>query len=77
MNAYRRSSEPRYTIVISKNGKELGTLRDRETSQARSSFGGAVARYKNSADSHRVEFYDGPDLIDAWSSEEGYQAVSA
>lgn len=43
MNAYR-PSEPRYTIVISKNGKELGTLRDRETIQVRSSFGGAVAR---------------------------------
>ncbi|MFZ3179397.1 MAG: hypothetical protein WA156_04135 [Methylocystis silviterrae] len=76
MNAYRRS-EPRYTIVISKNGKELGTLRDRETIQARSSFGGAVARYKNSGDNHRIEFYDGPDLIEAWSSEEGYTAVSA
>ncbi|MFO1124817.1 MAG: hypothetical protein U1E25_05730 [Methylocystis sp.] len=76
MNAYR-SSEPRYTIVISKNGKELGTLRDRGTSQARSSFGGAVARYKNSTDSHRVEFYDGPDLIEVWSSEEGYKPLSA
>jgi hypothetical protein len=76
MNAYR-SSEPRYAIVISKNGKELGTLRDRETNQARSSFGGAVARYKNSAESHRIEFYDGPDLIEAWSSEEGYKALSA
>ncbi|MFA6205258.1 MAG: hypothetical protein WC689_03530 [Methylocystis sp.] len=76
MNAYR-PCEPRYTIVISKNGKELGTLRNRETIQARSSFGGAVARYKNSGDNHRIEFYDGPDLIEAWSSEQGYTAASA
>ncbi len=76
MNVYR-SSEPRYTIVISKNGKELGTLRDRETSQARSSFGGAVARYKKSAEGYRIEFYDGPALIESWSSEEGYKALSA
>jgi hypothetical protein len=54
--------------VISKNGKEFGTLRNRETIQARSSFGGAVAQ---------IEFYDGPDLIEAWSSEEGYTAASA
>jgi hypothetical protein len=53
--------------VISKNGKELGTLRARETIQARNSFGGAVARYKNSGDNHRIEFYDGPDLIEAWT----------
>ncbi|ULO23142.1 hypothetical protein, partial [Methylocystis sp. SB2] len=76
MNA-DRSSEPRYTIVISKNGKQLGTLRDRDTSQAKSSFGGAVARYKNSADNHRIEFYDGQELIEAWSTEEGYQAPPA
>jgi hypothetical protein len=54
MNAYPSSDT--YTIVISKNGKELGTLRDRETSRARSSFGGAVARYKISAEGHRIDF---------------------
>jgi len=71
-----QSSEPRYSILIWKSGKQLGTLRDRDTSQARSSFGGAVARCKNSTDSHRVELYDEPDLIDAWSTEEGYNALS-
>jgi hypothetical protein len=76
MNA-NQSSEARYSIQIWKGAKQLGTLRDRNTTQARSNFGGAVARYKNSADSHRIEFYDGPDLIDAWSTEEGYKALSA
>ena len=72
-----QSSEPRYSILIWKSGKQLGTLRDRDTSQARSSFGGAVARYRNSADNHRVELYDGSNLIEAWSTEEGYTALHA
>ncbi len=76
MNA-NQPSEARYSILIWKGAKQLGTLRDRNTTQARSNFGCAVARYKNSADSHRVELYDGPDLIDSWSTEEGYKALSA
>lgn len=76
MNA-GRPSEPRFNIIIWKNDKQVGTLRDHGASQAWSSFGGAVARYRGSADSHRVELYDGPDLIEAWTSEEGHKALSA
>lgn len=76
MNA-NRSSEPRFNIVVWKGAKQLGTLRDRDASRARSNFGGVVARYKNSTDNHRVELYDGADLIEAWSSEDGHKALSA
>jgi hypothetical protein len=76
MNA-NRSSEPRFNIVIWKGAKQLGTLRDRDASRARSNFGGVVARYKNSTDNHRVELYDGADLIEAWSSEDEHKAPSA
>ena len=72
-----RSSEPRFNIVIWKGAKQLGTLRDRDASRARSNFGGVVARYKNSTDNHRVELYDGANLIEAWSSEDGNKAPSA
>ncbi|NUJ81792.1 hypothetical protein HUN39_17520 [Methylocystis sp. FS] len=76
MNA-NRSSEPRFNIVIWKGAKQLGTLRDRDASRARSNFGGVVARYKNSTDNYRVELYDGADLIEAWSSEDGHKAPFA
>ena len=76
MNA-NRSSEPRFNIIIWKGAKQLGTLRDRDASRARSNFGGVVARYKNSTDNHRVELYDGADLIEAWSSQDGNKAPSA
>ncbi len=74
MNA-NRSSEPRFNIVIWKGAKQLGTLRDRDASRARSNFGGVVARYKNSSDNHQVELYDGADLIETWSSEDGHTSA--
>jgi 1,6-anhydro-N-acetylmuramate kinase len=76
MNA-NRSSEPRFNIVIWKGAKQLGTLRDRDASRALSNFGGVVARYKTSTDNHRVELYDGENLIEAWSSDDGNKAASA
>ncbi|AZG76583.1 hypothetical protein [Methylocystis rosea] len=76
MNA-NRLSEPRFNIVIWKGEKQLGTLRDRDASRALSNFGGVVARYKNSTDNHRVELYDGENLIEAWSSDDGNKAPSA
>lgn len=72
-----QSSEPRFIIVIWKGAKQLGTLRDRDASRARSNYGGVVARYKNSTDPHRVELYDGTDLIEAWSTEDEKRAPSA
>ena len=72
-----RSSEPRFNIIIWKGAKQLGTLRDRDASRARSNFSGVVARYKNSTDMHRVELYDGADLIEVWSSEDVHEASSA
>ena len=66
-----QSSEPRFRILIWENGKHVGTLRDDNASRANSHFGGAVARYKKSPVSHRIELHDGPDLIEIWSSEEG------
>ena len=76
MNA-NELSKPRFNIVIWKGAKQLGTLRDRDASRARSNFGGVVARYKNSTDNHRVELYDGAELIEAWSSEDEIKAPSA
>ena len=37
-----------------------------------------MSRYKGSPAQHRVELYDGPDMIEFWSSEEGerYQLSS-
>jgi hypothetical protein len=72
-----QSSEPRFHIIIWKGAKQLGTLRDRDASRARSNYGGVVARYKNSTDNHRVELYDGTDLIEAWSTEDEKRAPSA
>ncbi|WP_018408153.1 hypothetical protein [Methylocystis rosea] len=76
MNA-NRLSEPRFNIVIWNGAKQLGTLRDRDASRALSNFGGVVARYKNSTENHRVELYDGENLIEAWSSDDGNKAPSA
>ncbi|MFO1124492.1 MAG: hypothetical protein U1E25_03785 [Methylocystis sp.] len=76
MNA-NRSSETRFNIIIWKGAKQLGTLRDRDASRAHSNFGGVVARYKNSTENHRVELYDGADLIESWSSGDGHETPSA
>ena len=67
---FDQSSEPRFSILIWENGKHVGTLRNDNASRARSHFGGAVARYRVSPVQHRVELYDGPDVIEQWSSEE-------
>ena len=65
------SSKPRFRILVRENGEHVGTLRDDNASRARSHFGGAVNRYRVSPVQHRVELYDGTDMIEQWVSEEG------
>ena len=68
------SDRPRFSVVISEGGRRVGTLWESDSIRARSNFGAAVARYRELTITRRVELYDGPDLIDTWSSGEGSAA---
>jgi hypothetical protein len=65
------SDRPRFSVVISEDGRRVGTLWESNAIRARSNFGAAVARYRESTINHCVELYDGPDLIETWSGGEG------
>lgn len=69
------SDRPRFSVVISEDGRRIGALWESEAIRARSNFGAAVARYRQSTITRRVELYDGPNLIDRWSSDDGGSAT--
>jgi hypothetical protein len=73
MNAYR-PSEPRYTIVISKTAKSSARYEIAKQSR-RAALSAGRRTIQNSGDNHRIEFYDGPDLIEAWSRTKATQRL--
>jgi hypothetical protein len=66
-----QSNEPRFKVLIWERGRHLTTHTAGDASRARRLFEAAVRRYQGSPINHRVELYDGPDLVDQWPSQEG------
>jgi hypothetical protein len=66
---FDQSGEPRFRILVWENGKHVTTSTDGDANCARRLFVSAVDRSRGSMVNRRVELYDGPDLIEQWSSE--------
>ena len=70
MMNFDQSSGPRYRVLVFADGRHTASVGENDPIRARQVYEFAIDRFAESPINRRVEFYDGPDLIDVWSRED-------